>query len=181
MCLPFQSQTNMLKLHLMVAIRETSGSHEDEKYNNSRVMTYSSAVCSVLIHLVVSWCIPQHCVGNGMHRLILVSDCLQLCCELISLSHVPAMPQNQGGAQVIFSYVRSEFFTNNSGELPLYPHHVWSWHNTPTPNIAAVKIQLKTHLYYICVITPWHHKWPRMCCMMTYKTMNHVVIMIIVR
>jgi len=79
MCLPLQKQTNMLKLHLMVTIRDTSGSHEDETYNNSHVMTYSSAVCSVLIHLVVSWCIPQHCVGNGMQRLILVSDFVSIC------------------------------------------------------------------------------------------------------
>lgn len=142
------SQTNMLKLHLMVTIRETSGLHEDGKYNNSRVMTYSSAVCSVLIHLVVSWWIHQHCVGNGMHRLIwfLTLSPSVLC--TYQLSHVPAMSQNQGGAQVIFTYVTSEFFTNNSGELPRHPHHIWTWQNTPTPNNAAVKIQLKTHLYH---------------------------------
>lgn len=93
MCLPFQSQTNMLKLHLMVTIRETSGSHEDEKYNNSRVMTYSSAVCSVLIHLVVSWCIPQHCVGNGMHRLILVSPTVLWTYQLVSCASNVSKPR----------------------------------------------------------------------------------------
>lgn len=131
----------------MVAIRDTSGSHEDGKYNNSRVMTYSSAVCSVLIHLVVSWCIHPHCGQMACIRYI----CFQVQTPSMSWtyqSHMSAMSQNQGGAQVIFSYVKSEFFTNNSGELPLHPHHIWWWHNTHTPNNAAVKIHFKTHLYH---------------------------------
>ncbi len=137
-----QTQIHMLKLLLMVAIRDTSGSHEDGKYNNSRVMTYSSAVCSVLIHLVVSWWIHPHCGQMACIRYI----CFQV--QTPSMfwthqSHMPTMSQNQ----VIFSYVKSEFFTNNSGKLPLHPHHIWWWHTIHTPNNAAANISV-SYLYH---------------------------------